>query len=123
MLQFCSYIKEERVTNTNCLANNDLSSRGLLIVDSQHSIQSSKGSNSGRVFQLDSLVVKLGFFNLILQKTIILSIFSKSDPIFQDLNIFVKALKPKTYVIENVRLRGPVDHYYYQASHVAHDLI
>ena len=49
--------------------------------------------------------------------------FSKSDPIFQDLNIFVKVIKPKTYVIEKFQLRGPVDHYYYQASHIAHDLI
>ena len=76
----------------------------------QYSLQSSKGSNNERVLQLDRLVVKLGFFDLILQKTIILSIFSKSDPIFQDLDIFVKAINPKTYVIENVRLRGPVDH-------------
>ena len=52
-----------------------------------------------------------------------MSIFSKSDAIFQDLNIFVKAIKPKTYVIEKVRLRGPIDHYYYQDSHIAHDLI
>ena len=42
---------------------------------------------------------------------------------FQDLNIFVKAINPKTYVIERVRLGGPVDHYYYQALHIAHDLI
>ena len=52
--------------------------------------------------ELDRLIVKLGFFGLILQKIIILSIFSKSDPIFQDLNIFVKAIKPKTYFIERV---------------------
>ena len=52
-----------------------------------------------------------------------MSIFSKSDPIFQDLNIFVKAIKTKTYVIERVRLRGLVDHYYFKASHIAHDLI
>ena len=39
-----------------------------------------------------------------------MSIFSKSDPIFQDLNIFVKAIKPKTYVIEKVRLQGPINH-------------
>ena len=58
-----------------------------------------------------------------MQKTIILFIFSKSDPIFQDMNIFVKAIKPKTYFIEKVRLRGLVDHYYCQASHIAHDLI
>ena len=68
----------------------------------QYSLQSSKGSKSERVLQLDRLGVKLGFSELILQKTIILSIFSKSDPIFQDLNIFVKVIKPKTYVIENV---------------------
>ena len=86
-------------------------------------MQSSKGSKSEWVLQLDRLVVKLGFLDLILQKTIILSIFSKSDTIFQDLNIFVKALKPKTYVIENVQLWKPVDHYYYQVSHIAHDLI
>ena len=58
-----------------------------------------------------------------MQKTIILSIFSKLDPIFQDLNIFVKAIKPKTYIIERVQLQGLVDHYYCQASHIAHDLI
>ena len=58
-----------------------------------------------------------------MQKTIILSIFSKSDPIFQDLNIFVKVIKPNTYVIEKVQLRGLVDHYYCQASHISHDLI
>ena len=52
-----------------------------------------------------------------------MSIFSKSDPIFQDLNIFAKAINPKTYVIERVRLWGLVDHYYCQASHIAHDLI
>ena len=28
-----------------------------------------------------------------------------------------------TYVIERVRLWGLLDHYYYQASHIAHDLI
>ena len=50
------------------------------------------------MLELDRLVLKLGFFDLILQKTFILSIFSKSDPTFQDLNIFVKAIKPKTYV-------------------------
>ena len=58
-----------------------------------------------------------------MQKTIILSIFSKSDPIFQDLNIFVKAIKPKTYFIERVRFWGLVDHYYCQGSHIARDLI
>ena len=42
---------------------------------------------------------------------------------FQDMNIFVKAIKPKNYVIERVRLQGLVDHYYCQASHIAHDLI
>ena len=73
-----------------------------MAVYSQYSLQLSKGSNSERVLQLDRLVVKLGFFDLILQKTLILSIFSKIDPIFQDLNIFVKAIKPKTYVIEKV---------------------
>ena len=65
----------------------------------------------------------LPIVDLILQKTLILSIFSKTDPIFQDLSIFVKAIKPKSYVIEKVRLRGPFDHYYYQDSHIAHDLI
>ena len=44
-------------------------------------------------------------FDLIMQKTIILSISSKSDPIFQDLKIFVKATKPKTYFEAMVRLR------------------
>ena len=58
-----------------------------------------------------------------MQKQLFLSIFSKSDPIFQDLNIFVKAIKPKTYFIEKVRLQGLVDYCYYQASHLAHDLI
>ena len=58
-----------------------------------------------------------------MQKTIILFIFIKSDPSFQDLSIFVKAIKPKTYFIENVRLRGLVDQYYCQASHFAHELI
>ena len=58
-----------------------------------------------------------------MQKTIILSIFIKSDPSFEDLSIFVKAIKPKTYFIERVRLRGLVDHNYCQASHFAHDLI
>ena len=52
-----------------------------------------------------------------------MSIFSKSDPIFWDLNIFVKDINPKTYVIEKVRLQGPIYHYYYQASHIVHDLI
>ena len=61
MLQFCSYIKEERVTNTNCPEISDLSSRGPVAVDSQYSLQSSEVSNNERVFQLDSLVVKLGF--------------------------------------------------------------
>ena len=69
--EFCSYIKEERVTHTNCPTNNGLSSKGLVVVDSQYSFQSLEGSNSGRVFQLDSLVVKLGFFNLILQKQLL----------------------------------------------------
>ena len=58
-----------------------------------------------------------------MQKTIILSIFIKSDPSFRDLSIFVKAINPKTYFIEMVRLRGLVDHYYCQDSHIAHDLI
>ena len=62
-------------------------------------------------------------FELILQKTFILSIFSKSDPTFQDLNIFVKAIKAKTCFEARVRLRGPIDHYYYQYSHIIHDLI
>ena len=53
----------------------------------------------------------------------IMSIFSELDPIFQDLNIFVKAIKPNTYVIERVRLLGLVDYYYYQTSHIAHELI
>ena len=52
-----------------------------------------------------------------------MSIFSKSDPIFQDLDIFVKDIKPKTYFEIRVQLRGPFDHYYYQASHITHDLI
>ena len=97
MLQFYSYIKEERVTNTNCLANDDLSNRGPVTVYSEHSIKSSKSANSERVLQLDRLVVKISVFNLFMQKTIIMSIFSKSDAIFQDLNIFVKVIKPKTY--------------------------
>ena len=58
-----------------------------------------------------------------MQKTIILSIFIKSDPSFQDLSIFVKAIKPKTYFIEKVQLQGLVDHCYCQASHISHDLI
>ena len=58
-----------------------------------------------------------------MQKTIILFIFIKSDPSFQDLSICVKAIKPKTYFIERIRLRGLVDQYYCQASHIAHDLI
>ena len=58
-----------------------------------------------------------------MQKTLILSIFIKSDPSFQDLSIFVKAINPKTYFIERVRLRGLVDQYYCQASHISHDLI
>ena len=58
-----------------------------------------------------------------MQKTIILFIFIKSDPSFQDLSIFVKAINPKTYFIEMVRLRGLVDHFYCQASHIAHELI
>ena len=58
-----------------------------------------------------------------MQKTIILFIFIKSDPSFQDLSIFVKAIKAMTYFIERVRLRGLVDHCYCQASHLAHDLI
>ena len=57
-----------------------------------------------------------------MQKTIILSIFIKLDPSSQDLSIFVKDINPKTYFIERVRLRGLVDHYYCQASHIAHDL-
>ena len=52
-----------------------------------------------------------------------LSIFSKSDPIFQDLNIFVNTINPKIYFEARVRLRGPLDHYYYQASDIIHDLI
>ena len=52
-----------------------------------------------------------------------LSIFSKSDPTFQDLHIFVKDIKPKTYFEAKVRLWGPLDHYYYQDSHVIHHLI
>ena len=58
-----------------------------------------------------------------MQKTIILSIFIKSDPSFQDLSIFVKAINPETYFIERVRLQGLVDQYYYHTSHFAHDLI
>ena len=58
-----------------------------------------------------------------MQKTIILSIFIKLDPSFQDQSIFVKAIKPKTYFIERVQLWGLVDHCYCQASHLAHDLI
>ena len=50
------------------------------------------------MLDLNRLALKLGFFNLILQKTVMLSIFSKSDPTFQDLKIFVKAIKPKTYL-------------------------
>ena len=87
MLQFCSYIKEESVINTDCLANNNLSGRGLVAVYSQYSIQSSKSANNEWVLHLDRLVVKIRVFKLILQKTIIMSIFSKSDPIFQDLTI------------------------------------
>ena len=78
---------------------------------------------SEQVLELDRLVLKLGFFDLILQKPFILSIFSKSSPTFQDLNIFVKAIKPKTYFEARVQLRGHVDHYYYQASHIIQDLI
>ena len=52
-----------------------------------------------------------------------LSIFSKLDPTFQDMNIFVKDIKPTTYVEAKVELQGPIDHYHYQASHVIHDLI
>ena len=58
-----------------------------------------------------------------MQKKIILSIFIKSDPSFQDLSIFVKDINPKTYFIERVQLRGLVDQYYCQTSHIAHDLI
>ena len=58
-----------------------------------------------------------------MQKTSILFIFVKTDPNFQDLNIFVKAINPNTYVKARVRLQGPVDHYHYQASHIIHDLI
>ena len=71
MLQLCSYIKEERVTNTNCPTNSKLSRRGTVEIDSQYSLKSSEGSNSGQDFQLDSVVVKLGFFNLILQKQLL----------------------------------------------------
>ena len=52
---------------------------------------------SEQVLALDRLVLKLGFFDLILQKTFILSIFSKLDPTFRDLNIFLKDINPKTY--------------------------
>ena len=45
------------------------------------------------------------------------------DPTFQDLHIFVKVIKPKNYFEARVRLWGPFDQYYYQASHIAHDLI
>ena len=58
-----------------------------------------------------------------MQKKIILSIFIKSDPSFQDLSIFVKAINPKTYFIERAQLWGLVYHCYCQASHIAHDLI
>ena len=58
-----------------------------------------------------------------MQKTIILFIFVKSDPSFEDVSIFVKAINPKTYFIERVRRRGLIDQYYCQASHIAHDLI
>ena len=75
------------------------------------------------VLELDRLELKLTVFDLIFCKTVMLSIFSKLDPTFQDLNIFVKDIKHKTYFIESVRLRGLVDHYYCQASHIAHDLI
>ena len=78
---------------------------------------------SEQVLELNRLVLKIRVFDLILQKTFILSIFSISDPTFQDLNIFVKAIKPKTHVEARVRLQGPLDHYYYQASHVIHHLI
>ena len=53
---------------------------------------------SEQVLELNRLVLKIRVFDLILQKTFILSIFSKTDPTFQDLNIFVKAIKPKNYV-------------------------
>ena len=52
-----------------------------------------------------------------------LSIFSKSDPTFQDMNIFVKAIKPKNYFEAKVRLWIILDPYCYQSSHVIHHLI
>ena len=48
---------------------------------------------------LDTLLLKLEFFLPNFAKNIY---FSKSDPTFQDMNIFVKAINPKTYVIERV---------------------
>ena len=47
-----------------------------------------------------------------------LSIFSKSDPTFQDLKNFVKAINPKTYFEARVRLQRILDPYFYQSSHV-----
>ena len=47
----------------------------------------------------------------------------KTDPTFQDLHIFVKAIKPKTYFEAKVRLQRLLDPYCYQASHVIHYLI
>ena len=52
-----------------------------------------------------------------------LSIFSKLDPTFQDLKIFVKTIKPKNYFEAKVRLWRLLDPYYYQAYHVIHHLI
>ena len=52
-----------------------------------------------------------------------LSIFSKSDPTFQDLKIFVKAIKAKTYFEERIQLQRLLDPYCYQSSHVIHHLI
>ena len=44
-----------------------------------------KSSKSEKVLELGILALKLGFFDLIFAKIVMLSIFSKFDPTFQDL--------------------------------------